>query len=173
MSVIIMAVEELDQRNVQLDLDANIRGRIISQFNFINVWVGTIIAHHYVSEPEKKIQFYEDMIMDMSFSRKSSICRKLLKNNYRDHYDKRLWNRIDEVAKFRNKIAHHIAAVSDEFIAEKHIDRVMFIRFPRDPDPPTIITLEQMTEYTLETFEISKGLFETFRAIFPDEEFLS
>ena len=57
MSVILMAVEELDQRNVQLGLDAIIRGRIVSQFNFIDVMVGTIIAHHYISEPEKRILF--------------------------------------------------------------------------------------------------------------------
>ena len=109
--------------------------------------------------------------MDMPFSRKSSICQKLLKQHYHDNFDKKLWKRIDKAAMFRNKIAHHIAAVSDEFTAEKNLDRVMFIRFPKDPDPPTSITVDQMKEYTFETGEISKDLITTFRAIFHKSSF--
>ena len=49
----------------------------------------------------------------------------------------------------------------------------MLCRFYNDPKEPTIITLEQKDEYTLETFEILKGLMDTFRTIFPGASFLS
>ena len=60
--------------------------------------------------------------MNMSFGWKLRICRKLIKKHYTDNYDNKLWNRAEEVASFRNKIAHHIASSSDEFLAEKHDD---------------------------------------------------
>jgi hypothetical protein len=133
--------------------DSLIRARIIHCAIAIDRYLEEIIARHFCADETKLLSFRSIFTdAEISFSQKTKIAKKLIKNNYPDIYAEisPLFNKIDKLRELRNKMAHCELVIPDEPIPSESQSTIT-IRYYKDGEIKTeSFTKKQISEIAQE-----------------------
>jgi len=126
-------------------LDNEIRGSYLHRAIVIDYLISDIVSNHFCSDREKTKFLFSVISKEVNFSRKIRIFKQILEACYPDLSKKykNLSKELNSVGEFRNKIAHAMLDSSQEFLEEKHEDRIQLIFYSKGKEEKLTITLSE------------------------------
>jgi hypothetical protein len=136
---------EVERLNALFAIARDIRGNFIDQAIWIDVLITDILAQYFVPDEGKRRLLSSDVLAgpDASFSGRIDILRKVVFRSYvtfKEEYPD-LFDKLDKIRRFRNRLAHARLDTRTEFVAKGHEDRIQIV-FDEDGTTKTqIITV--------------------------------
>ena len=116
-------------------VDGDIRGRIISQCNYVDAIIGLMISREKYDEKDERIRYYEKEIMKKSLGNTFGEFKKIMDKypELKTKYVDVLKEIEDDLIPFRNKITHRLGVCPQEFLENEYEnDRIVLIRHFED-----------------------------------------
>ena len=133
-----------------MQLDHLIRGCTLNHSTVIEHSMGRIIAYHFQMDKERRNLFFSLIMNDpsMTYSRKMSILRDLLKISYPEILgrNKELVKDLRKVMEWRNRISHCNTLVTEEIRAKGDIKRVYYSHYIKDERKEFSISINDFQE---------------------------
>lgn len=108
--------------------DNSLRGAYLVQAIVIEGIIGDIIALSLCPNEDSRSLFTSLILnyREFTFDGKLKILKRLMESKYPTIFDKHkdIFEKIDKVRQFRNKLAHCMLDTSDEFLAKNYTDRI-------------------------------------------------
>jgi hypothetical protein len=119
----------------------HIRGRFLNSVAVIEREIALILTDYFcTSDEDKRKLFFTDVINAHFFSlnSKKDVLVKIVKNDYPRYWKKNMatLKALDEIMRFRNKLAHSIVDVTERALARPIEEGIGFIEW-KDGEPVT------------------------------------
>jgi hypothetical protein len=140
----------------------NLRGGFIDQAIWIDLVVTDILARYFVPDVAKRALLASEVITgpDSSFSGRINVLRKVVSRSYPAFATQypALFDRLDKIRRFRNRLAHAHLDTGDDFLAKEHMDRVQLVFYEDGETKTQVVTFEEFRARLAECSEIVKQL---------------
>lgn len=134
-----------------VEKDTELRGPVITLTLEVEELIGEIVECYFCSRTDKRNKFHSliNNSNQMTLEWKIRIFSDVFKSNYSDIAEKypRLLNRIGELKKLRNRMAHSRLEISSEIFEKGYIDRCQYRYY-------TAKCERKLTTIQFETWEI-------------------
>jgi hypothetical protein len=127
-------------------LSFDIRGKFLDQTIWIEVLISDILSRFFSHEEPRQILFFSLVAPKLEFRAKINILSTLLELHYPELLEgyPKLIDDINNIRKFRNKIAHAHLDTTDEFLKKEYTDRIRLIFFKKGKTVTMNLTKEDM-----------------------------
>jgi hypothetical protein len=136
----LMEGEQLLRHMKAEQVSANVRGRFLNQAVFIEMLLAEIICHHFCPDKQRRFQFFDSIVSNMTFNTRVDVFSIILKSFYsdieREYPD--IVKQINDIRNFRNIVAHALLDTSSEFLDNNpEKETVQFVTYKRSPGKRT------------------------------------
>jgi len=135
------------------------RGRFLNSIACIERKIAIILTEYFCIQNEsKKELFFHKVAEKLTLQKKKEILVDILKQDYPNYWEKnkRIYNDLQSIQEFRNKLAHSIVDVSDEALSRPIEEGVGFIQWKEG----TPITDKEFEDWDVRSNMVYSKLFD-------------
>jgi hypothetical protein len=153
-------------------LACRIRGEFLNGTAWMDVLLTDILSHYFCADKQRRMFFFTEVAAVMSFRSKTSLLEKILKQEFPELVTKypRLRDRLDSLREFRNVLAHNHLDTSDQSLAKRRPDEVVFVKYKLGKISQVRINATDAGRRAKEANQLRRELLELQRRFFRSNE---
>jgi hypothetical protein len=122
----------------------------MEQAIWLDVLVTDILAQYFAPHEDRRKLLSSEVLAGphLSFSGRIKVLQKVVARSYGSFVQEHpaLFERLDKIRRFRNRLAHSHLDTSDEFIAKGFKDRIQIVFYEEGTTKQQVITVEESDE---------------------------
>lgn len=124
-------------------LATRIRGDFMGQAIAIDILIADILANYFTPNNERRMLLQSEVLSTSTFSKNINVLKAVVKHSFAsfNKSNPEVLSDLDELRMFRNKLAHALLDLSDEWMAQGHTDRIRLLSFNKGKPVHSIITI--------------------------------
>jgi hypothetical protein len=125
-------------------LATRIRGDFMGQAIAIDILIADILANYFTPNNERRMLLQSEVFSTSTFGKNINVLKAVVKHSFAsfNKSNPEVLSDLDELRMFRNKLAHALLDLSDEWMAQGHTDRIRLLSFNKGKPVHSIITIE-------------------------------